>query len=86
MHLFMLVDSCHGVKGVATLLIQTMVNLIDYQQCFKVGDKVQLSYCDDTTVYEIDKTKFVDNRHVYHLLDVQGWKAGINLMRVVPGK
>jgi len=50
---------------------------------FKVGDKVQLSCCDDTTVYEIDKVKKVDGKHIYHLLDVQGWKAEINLMRVM---
>lgn len=49
---------------------------------FKVGDKVQLSYCDDTTVYEIDKTKWSDGRHIYHLLDVTGWKDGINLAYV----
>ena len=50
---------------------------------YTVGDEVQLSYCDDRTVYEIDMLKVHRGRWIYHLRDAQGWSAEINLMDVV---
>ena len=47
-----------------------------------VGDKVRLSYCDDPTVYEIDRVLNRNGGKIYHLRDVQGWKAEVNIMAV----
>ena len=51
-------------------------------QIMKVGDKVRLSYCDDPTVYEIDRVLLRNGSKIYHLRDVQGLKAEGNLMAV----
>ena len=51
---------------------------------FNVGDKVQLTYCDDDTIYEIDKVLTRDFQKIYHLKDLHGWKADVNLMAVAP--
>ena len=47
-----------------------------------VGDKVQLTYCDYDTIYEIDKVLTRDFQKTFHLKDLQGWKAEVNLMAV----
>jgi len=48
---------------------------------FHIGDKVQVTFCEDTTVYVIERIKLDRfNDKIYHLKGVQGWKAGINLM------
>jgi len=47
-----------------------------------VGDKVRLTYCDDPTVYEIDRVLIGGGLKRYHLRDVQGWKAECNIMTV----
>lgn len=49
---------------------------------YNVGDKVRLTFSDDPTVYEIDRVLTRDFQKIYHLMDVQGWKAECNIMAV----
>jgi hypothetical protein len=48
---------------------------------FKAGDKVKKTYTDDKTVYEISLRVFNNNRYIYKLKDVQGWKEEVNLKK-----
>jgi len=50
---------------------------------FEMGNKVNLTFCDDDVIYTIDDI-MLDKHHnkIYHLNGVQGWKASANLMVV----
>lgn len=49
---------------------------------FEIGDTVKLSYCDDNTIYTIDKVNVDQHCNmIYHLNGCQGWKAEVNLVQ-----
>ena len=50
---------------------------------FENGENVQLTYCDDDTIYTVDQIQLDrHNNMIYHLKGCQGWKAAINLITV----